>query len=71
MKKHLAVVGGAVALMLSGPATADQGTGRVVVETGDCRWLVRHRPAGDVAFAPGVDRRGRPVAPAPEVTASA
>jgi hypothetical protein len=30
----------------------------------DCRRLERHVPAPDVAFRPGVDVRGRPVAPA-------
>lgn len=30
----------------------------------DCRRLVRHEPAPDVAYQPGVDVRGRPVAPA-------
>lgn len=30
----------------------------------DCRAVVAHEPAPDVAFAPGVDVRGRPVAPA-------
>lgn len=29
-----------------------------------CRYLPRHRPAPDVAYQPGVDVRGRPVAPA-------
>ncbi|MDP6707074.1 MAG: hypothetical protein QF893_12085 [Alphaproteobacteria bacterium] len=51
-------------MLFSGPATADRETGHVRVETGDCRWLVRHRPADGVAFEPGVDRRGRPVTPA-------
>jgi hypothetical protein len=30
----------------------------------DCRKLVRHQPAPDVAYKPGVDVRGRKVAPA-------
>ncbi len=30
----------------------------------DCRRLVRHVPDADVAYRPGVDVRGRPVAPA-------
>jgi hypothetical protein len=29
-----------------------------------CRRAVAHRPAADVTFAPGIDVRGRPVAPA-------
>jgi len=30
----------------------------------DCRAVVAHEPAPDVAYTPGVDARGRPVAPA-------
>ncbi|PIW30710.1 MAG: hypothetical protein COW30_01680 [Rhodospirillales bacterium CG15_BIG_FIL_POST_REV_8_21_14_020_66_15] len=30
----------------------------------DCRWVLRHRPGADVAYAPGVDVRGKPVVPA-------
>ncbi len=39
---------------------------RVVIEItdADCRLLTRHQPDEDVAFQPGVDARGRPVAPA-------
>ncbi|MEQ9641800.1 MAG: hypothetical protein RIM84_17380 [Alphaproteobacteria bacterium] len=29
-----------------------------------CAWLVRHAPAADVAYKPGVDVHGRPVVPA-------
>lgn len=29
-----------------------------------CRYLPRHRPAPDVAYQPGVDVKGRPMAPA-------
>jgi hypothetical protein len=37
----------------------------VVVDTAACRALiVAHRPADDVAYTPGVDARGRAVAPA-------
>jgi hypothetical protein len=41
------------------PAVAD-----VAVSRKDCDWLVRHEPAPDVAYQPGVDVHGRPVAPA-------
>jgi len=38
---------------------------RIVLEARDCRRLVtRHRPSLDTAYEPGVDARGRPVAPA-------
>lgn len=36
----------------------------VVVDTAACRVLTPHQPAPDVAFRPGVDATGRPVAPA-------
>lgn len=36
----------------------------VAVSRKDCDWLVRHEPAPDVAYQPGVDVHGRPVAPA-------
>ena len=36
----------------------------IVVTKKDCRRIVSHRPGGDVAYQPGVDVRGRPVAPA-------
>lgn len=34
------------------------------ISEGDCRELVRHTPAADVAYRPGVDAGGRAVAPA-------
>lgn len=37
---------------------------RLVVSRADCERLVSHVPAPDVAYAPGVDVYGRPVAPA-------
>jgi hypothetical protein len=36
----------------------------VIVDESDCRWLVAHRPDAGVAYRPGVDAEGRPVAPA-------
>lgn len=44
-------------------------TGVAVAQTtafdrADCRYLPAHRPAPDVEYTPGVDVRGRPVAPA-------
>ncbi|MDP6564807.1 MAG: hypothetical protein QF578_08280 [Alphaproteobacteria bacterium] len=50
-----------LALLVIAPAAADSA---VKVSEADCRWLTRHRPAADVAYRPGVDVRGRPVAPA-------
>ena len=45
-----------------GPATADQVILRM--SQADCKRLVEHLPAPDVDHAPGVDVRGRAVAPA-------
>lgn len=36
----------------------------VTITKSDCQRLVKHVPAPDVAYRPGVDVRGRPVAPA-------
>ena len=41
------------------PASAE-----VAISRRDCERLVRHEPAPDVAYQPGVDVHGRPVAPA-------
>ena len=37
---------------------------KVTITGTDCRKLVRHQPAPDVAYKPGVDVKGRKVAPA-------
>lgn len=50
------------ALLLFLPLTAMAQT--VVVEEGRCRLVEVHKPAPDVAYQPGVDVNGRPVAPA-------
>jgi hypothetical protein len=36
----------------------------VAITREDCQYLVRHQPAPDVAYQPGVDVHGRAVAPA-------
>lgn len=52
-----------LALAAASPAGAqDQIT--VTVTKSDCARLVKHVPGPDVAYRPGVDARGRPVAPA-------
>ena len=48
------------ALLLGSPAYAQ----RIVVEGSACRALVAHVPAADTAYQPGIDARGRAVAPA-------
>ncbi len=45
-------------------ASAARAEGVVVVTVEQCRQVVAHQPADDVAYRPGVDVRGRPVAPA-------
>src|SRR5260221_972731 len=52
-----AMVLGATAL--GKPARAD-----VAITREDCQYLVRHHPAPDVAYQPGVDVHGNAVAPA-------
>ena len=46
------------------PADADQLKGEIKISKKDCRWLVRHQPAADVAYKPGINSRGHKVAPA-------
>ena len=45
-------------------AEQKSGTAEVTVKPQDCRRLVAHEPADDVAYKPGVDAYGRPVKPA-------
>jgi hypothetical protein len=52
----LAVAGFALAV----PAWAET----ITVTTADCATLMRHVPSADVAYKPGVDVRGKKVAPA-------
>ncbi len=55
----------ALVLLLGAQASAgadEQAT--VVITKADCARLVEHVPAPDVAYQPGVDVYGRPVAPA-------
>jgi len=60
----------ALLLLPAAPAGAQGGLqdgaqdGYVTLSKGDCDRLARHYPADDVAFQPGLDVRGRPVAPA-------
>ncbi len=53
-----------LAMLAATPAVAGVLKQKVTVAKQDCRWLVRHQPAADVAYKPGVDVRGRPVKPA-------
>jgi len=47
-------------VLIAAPAWAQ----KVTVTGTDCRRLVTHQPAPDVAYKPGVDVKGRKVAPA-------
>lgn len=49
-------------LAIAGESTA--GASTITVTATDCQRLVRHQPSGDVAYKPGVDVNGNPVAPA-------
>ncbi len=49
------------ALLVAQPAVAQQ---KAKISAKDCRRAVKHVPAPDVAYKPGVDVRGRKVAPA-------
>ncbi len=50
-------------LLLTAFPAAAQG-GYVTLSEADCAHLARHYPAGDVAYQPGRDVRGKPVVPA-------
>ena len=54
--------------LCGGPALAQQDAAgqpvRIVITKTDCSRLIRHVPAPDVAYQPGVDAKGRAVAPA-------
>ncbi len=52
----------AIVLILALPAAAASET--LTISKAECRKLVRHQPSADVAYRPGVDVRGRRVAPA-------
>jgi len=51
---------GMAAALAAAPAASET----VVVSQADCARVVRHVPAADVEYKPGVDAQGRPVAPA-------
>mgnify|MGYP005644293085 FL=1 len=52
------------AIIAFAPARADELTGEIKISKKDCRWLVRHQPAADVAYKPGINSRGHKVASA-------
>lgn len=52
----------AATLAFASPSMAAESV--VIISRSDCGRLAVHQPAPDVAYQPGVDARGRPVAPA-------
>jgi len=64
---HLGIAAAACAAALaafSSVALADPEDGTVRLTRADCRYVMRHHPAADVEYKPGVDVYGREVAPA-------
>lgn len=61
---RLLILGCLVAYLALAGAAAKGLETRVMISKQDCRWLVHHQPAADVAYKPGVGVRGRPVKPA-------
>jgi hypothetical protein len=57
------ICAGAISLLIVSDSVAQQAP-RIAVRAEVCRQLVRHEPGPDVAYRPGVDVRGRRVAPA-------
>ena len=55
---------GSIALILAAAAWAAPASAEIAISRKDCQRLVDHEPAPDVAYQPGVDVHGRPVAPA-------
>jgi hypothetical protein len=55
---------GSIALVLASIAWAAPASAEIAISRRDCERLVRHEPAPDVAYQPGVDVHGRPVVPA-------
>lgn len=55
---------GPIFLILIAAGWAMPASAEVAISRRDCERLVRHEPGPDVAYQPGVDVHGRPVAPA-------
>jgi hypothetical protein len=55
---------GSIALVLIAVASAAPASAEIAISRKDCQRMVDHEPAPDVAYQPGVDVHGRPVAPA-------
>lgn len=55
---------GSISLVLVAIAWAAPANAEIAISRKDCQRLVNHEPAPDIAYQPGVDVHGRPVAPA-------
>lgn len=55
---------GSIAFVLVAIAWAAPASAEIAISRKDCQRLVNHEPAPDVAYQPGVDVHGRPVASA-------
>lgn len=59
---RVVLTGFCLSVFLSSPAAAEEPY--LTISERDCRLLTRHLPSADVTYQPGVDVRGKPVAPA-------
>lgn len=57
-------IAGLIAVFLTALAWAAPAGAEVAISRRDCERLVRHEPAPDVTYQPGVDVHGKPVVPA-------
>ena len=57
-------IAGSIALTFATLTWAAPAGAEIAISRSDCERLVRHEPAPDVVYQPGIDVHGRPVAPA-------
>jgi hypothetical protein len=57
-------IAGSIAVILSIVGWAAPAGAEIAISRRDCERLVRHEPAPDVTYQPGIDVHGRPVVPA-------
>lgn len=60
----VAVLASIMAIIATPALAQGKPSAAIKIAPEDCRRLVQHRPGADVAYKPGVDVRGNPVAPA-------
>jgi len=64
MRRFFCILLSSVALIAGNALAQKNATTEVKIAPDDCRRLVQHRASADVAYKPGVDVNGNPVAPA-------